>query len=416
MPHAIHAFGLLALFVALASWINEKTLKQPLSIALMLGALAVSLVALALQGTPLDVTEHLRRIIAEIDFRKSLFGIVLAFLLFAGGLTIDLQSFLDEKRPIAILAVVGVIVSTALIGAASYWTLPYMTGAALPLAACLLLGAIISPTDPIATLALLESSPGVPKSTKMHIAGEALFNDGVGIVLFLALIGFVDGSHSPTAGSILTIFFREAAGGLGLGLVLGWVAFWFLKSVDRYIVEASITIALVVGGWSLAETLEVSGALAMVAAGLLIGNRGRALAMSETTRVHLDSFWEIVDGLLNAMLFALIGFEVLLLDWKWGHLWPALAMIPVVLAARFASVWVSAAISWSLGQKFERGARRLLTWGGLRGGISLALALGLPESPYRDLLLTVTFAVVVFSIIVQGLTMGRLLKSIERAV
>lgn len=414
--YAMHLFSVLAAlwaFIAVAGWFNERFFRLPQPILLMLSALGVSMGAFALEFVGIDLATPLSAMVTQIDFREGLLDIVLAFLLFAGALSVDLQEFLDERTPISILAFIGVALSALFIGTGVYFLIPLITGIAVPFAACVLLGALLSPTDPIATLGLLEASPNIPKNIRTHISGEALFNDGVGIVLYLTLVGVAAGAHVPSVADFVALFLREALGGLGLGLLLGLIAYRMLASIDRHIVEASITLALVMGGSAIAGWLGVSGALAMVAAGLLIGNHGRAFAMSKNTREYLDHFWEVLDGLLNAALFALIGFEVFLLDLEPAYVLIAAAMVPVVLASRFGSVWISSVASWAAGKPFRKHALGLLTWGGLRGGISFALALGLPESPYRDAMLVITFGVVAFSVIVQGLTLPRLLRYLK---
>lgn len=281
-------------------------------------------------------------------------------------------------------------------------------GSGPPLIYCLLFGALISPTDPIAVIGIVKGA-GTSKSLQTKIVGESLFNDGIGVVVFIVLLGIAAGGHEITAGEVGLLFAEEAIGGAILGLLLGMVSYWMLKSVDNYQVEIFITLALVVGGYTLAGALHTAGPIAMVVAGLLIGNHGRSLAMSEKTREHLDTFWELVDEILNAVLFVLIGFELLLVPRVPSHLLLGLLAIPLVLAARFAAVGGTVALL-RLRRTFSPGAVRIMTWGGLRGGISLALALSLPTGEERAVLLSAAYVVVVFSILVQGLTVGKLVK------
>ncbi len=334
---------------------------------------------------------------------------MLSFLLFAGALHINLNDLAERKWSIGSLASVGVLLSTFLVGSAAWWLLGAL-GIGMPYLYCLLFGALISPTDPIAVLGLLKTA-GAPKSLETKIAGESLFNDGVGIVVFLALLEVASGHHAVNAGEVTLLFVQEVVGGALFGLGLGYVAYRMLKSVDNYQVEVLITLALVFGGYALANSLHLSGPIAIVLAGLLIGNHGRAFGMSETTRHHLDVFWELIDEILNAVLFVLIGLEVMVLTFTRAHLVAGLLLIPIVLGARFVGVGIPITVL-RLFRSFTPGAVRILTWGGLRGGISVALALSLPAGPERETILTVTYILVVFSIVVQGLTLQRLMRRI----
>jgi CPA1 family monovalent cation:H+ antiporter len=286
-------------------------------------------------------------------------------------------------------------------------------GISLPLIHCLLFGALISPTDPIAVLGILKTAHA-PKSLETKIAGESLFNDGVAVVVFLVLFGIAVSGHEISAAHIGLLFLEEAIGGVLFGLVIGGITFYMLKGIDNYSVEVLLTLALVMGGYTLATLIHVSGPIAIVVAGLMIGNHGRSFAMSEQTRGHLDTFWELVDEILNAVLFVLIGLELLLISFTGKHLFAALLIIPIVLLARLASVALPIGVL-RLKRQFSPGVIKVLTWGGLRGGISVALALSLPAGPERNLILTVTYLVVVFSIIVQGLSIGQLVKSVTAA-
>jgi CPA1 family monovalent cation:H+ antiporter len=281
-------------------------------------------------------------------------------------------------------------------------------GVPLPLIFCLLFGAIISPTDPIAVLGLLKQAKA-PRSLETKIAGESLFNDGIGVVIFLVIFEIATGEHGFEAGHVMGLLLQETLGGIALGLVLGGITYRLLKSINSYQVEVLLTLALVTGGYALAMALHMSGPLAIVTAGLLIGNQGRHLAMSDVTRQHLDTFWELVDEILNAVLFVLIGLEILILTLSGRYLLAGLIAIPVVLLGRFISVSLPV-LAFRARRDFSPHVIKILTWGGLRGGISVALALSLPAGPERDVLLTVTYAVVVFSILVQGLTLPPLLR------
>jgi CPA1 family monovalent cation:H+ antiporter len=299
-----------------------------------------------------------------------------------------------------------------LVGLSTWW-LSAAVGQPVPLVAALTFGALISPTDPIAVLGILKNAR-VPRELQSVIAGESLFNDGVAVVVFVVLTGIWAGGHETGAGQVAVLFLREAVGGGLLGLGLGWVTYLLLRSVDEYTVEVLLTLALVMGGYALASAVHVSGPIAVVVAGLLIGNHGRRFAMSERTREHLDAFWELLDEILNAVLFVLIGLEVLVIHFQASYLAAAAAAVVVVLLARLASVGLTAALP-VLRLAFSRRDVAILTWGGLRGGISVALALSVPPGEVRAEIVAATYGVVVFSILVQGLTVGRVAKALSRA-
>lgn len=401
----IHTLTILICLAALFSYVNHRVLKLPITIGLMAVALVFSLVLLVLGKLGLGVEAEAQRFIGAIDFNEALMHGMLGFLLFAGALHVKLDELLDLKWVIGTLAVVGTILSSLIIGALGYWLFD-LVGLSLPFLYCLLFGALISPTDPIAVMSILRQAR-LPKALEMKIVGESLFNDGVGVVIFLVVLNLVPkASFSVT--DVLALFAEEAVGGAMLGLALGYVAYHMLRTVDNYQVEILITLALVMGSFALADLLHTSGPIAVVVAGLLIGNYGRLFAMSDTTREHLDNFWELLDELLNAVLFVLIGLEVLVLSFQRPYLLAGLAAIPLVLAARWFSVLVQVK-AFSFAREFSERTITILTWGGLRGGISVALALSLPVGQERDALITITYAVVVFSILVQGLTMNRVL-------
>jgi CPA1 family monovalent cation:H+ antiporter len=347
-------------------------------------------------------------VLEGIDFNKALMHGMLSFLLFSGALHVNLEDLDRHKWIISILATFGVVMSTFIVGSIA-WIVFLLIGLKLPFIYCLLFGSLIAPTDPIAVIGILKKA-GVPKSLETKITGESLFNDGVAVVVFLVIMGIVTGGHDVTAGHIMLLFVEEAVGGVLFGLAIGWLAYRMLKSVDNYQVEVLLTLALVMGGYAFAHAIHVSGPIAMVVAGIFIGNRGRLFAMSETTREHLDSFWELMDEILNAVLFLLIGLELLVLTIKGNYLIAGLIMIPVVLLARFISVGVPVTFMRRV-RDFSPHAVKIMTWGGLRGGISVALALSLPNGPEREALLTVTYIIVIFSILVQGLTIERFVSS-----
>jgi CPA1 family monovalent cation:H+ antiporter len=401
--------AVLITLTALFSYLNLRFIGLPTTIGVMLIALVVSLGIIGVEAAGLaDVYTVARSTVAQIDFNFVLMQGMLSLLLFAGAMHINLSELAVFKWPIGILASVGVVASTFLIGGLSYLVLPAV-GVELPFIYCLVFGALISPTDPIAVLGILKSA-NAPKSLEVKIAGESLFNDGVAVVIFLIIAGIAAGTAEVSAASITKLLAAEALGGAVLGLALGWFTFALLKSVDHYEVEVLLTLALVLGGYALAGKLHVSGPIAMVVAGLVIGNHGRAKAMNEVTRHHVDMFWTMLDELLNALLFVIIGLEVVVLTFSGAYLMASLIAIPMVIAARFVCVGVPVTLLRSTGFEFSPHAVKLLTWGGVRGGISVALALSLPPSPERDAIVAITYVIVLFSIAVQGLTIGPLVR------
>ncbi len=401
------ALGVLFTLTALFAYLNYQYFKLPTPIGVMLAGLVFSLALVAVGG---PAESWARSLLTAFPLDQVLMQGMLAFLLFAGALHVNLEDLQKRWPSILTLATLGVLISTFVIGGGVYYLARWL-GVGLPLVYALLFGALISPTDPIAVLGLLKRA-GVPKDLEVLISGESLFNDGVGVVVFAVILSLVKtGGHGAeaSAAAVAGFFVQEALGGLALGLALGLVAFYMLRRTDDYSVEVLITLALVTGGYALAARLHTSGPLAMVAAGLLIGNHGRALAMSERTREHLDTFWEMTDEILNALLFVLIGLEIQLIHYTPGYLELAALAVLLVLAARFVSVGLPIAVLRPL-RHFSPYTVRLLTWGGLRGGISVALALGLPPGPERSVILALTYGVVVFSVLVQGLTIGRLAR------
>jgi CPA1 family monovalent cation:H+ antiporter len=403
-------FGIIALLLTLAalfSYANERFIRLPTTIGLMLISLVLSLGLIIGDALGFGFAEQAGRLLTQIDFTTALMQGMLSFLLFAGALHVNLDDLLEQKWAIGTLATFGVLCSTILVAAGAAVLFAWLD-VPLPFIACLIFGALISPTDPIAVLGLLKQAKA-PKSLEAKIAGESLFNDGVGVVVFLVIYEILTGEHAFEIGHVGRLLAQEALGGIVLGLVSGWLTYWLLKSVDNYQVEVLLTLALVTGGYALASAWHVSGPLAVVAAGLLIGNHGRRLAMSDRTREHLDTFWELVDEILNAVLFVLIGLEVVVLPLRGLYVLAGIGAIPIVLAARLISVGLPVTLfrTW---RAFTPHTVKIMTWGGLRGGISVALALSLPAGPARDLLLTVTYVVVTFSILVQGLSIPPLLR------
>lgn len=403
--------ALLMTVAALFAYFNHRYLHLPRVIGLMVISLGMSLAIIVVGKLGLGgIENHAKTVVGSIDFDKTLMHGMLSFLLFAGALHVDLSDLLRQKWVILTLASVGVVVSTLLISVAALAVFGWL-GIDMPLIYCLLLGAIISPTDPIAVLGILKTA-GAPKSQEIKITGESLFNDGFAVVVFVVLASLAAGEAEPGVGQIALLFAEEALGGALFGLALGGVAYYLLKQSNDYQLEVLITLATVMGGYSLATAIHVSGPIAVVIAGLLIGNHGRLYAMSSKSRANLDTFWELLDETLNAILFVLMGLELLVLSYDGRYLLAALLIIPVSLLARFITVGTLVGL-FRFGRSFSAGVVKILTWGGLRGGVSVALALSLPPGPERGVIVAVTYAVVVFSVIVQGLSLGRLIRWIH---
>ncbi len=398
------AASLLALS-ALFGWVNHRFVRLPHTIGLLVMALVASLALLGAEWLMpgLGITDTVQAAIGQIDFYSAVMEGMLAFLLFAGALHIDFDFLRDQKWAIGIMASAGVVLSTFIVGV-GFWYLSGLFGLQLPFAWALVFGALISPTDPVAVLSLLKSI-NVPHALEAKIAGESLFNDGVGVVVFTILLAVAVGAGNGhiDAMHVAELFFVEAGGGALLGLFTGWLAYRIMATMDEYTLEILVSLGVVAGTYALAQRLHLSGPIAVVIVGLLVGNRGARIGMSEQTRQYLFSFWELIDEVLNSVLFLLIGLEVLVLTFDPSFGWLAVCAIPLVLCARFAAVSVPI-MTLSYWLKFTRGAIPVLTWGGLRGGISVALALSLPDIEYKPLILTATYVVVLFSIIVQGLT------------
>tara|TARA_R110002096_G_scaffold54517_5_gene140552 strand:+ start:21600 stop:22838 length:1239 start_codon:yes stop_codon:yes gene_type:complete len=406
-------FELIALLLSITAvfgYLNARVNRLPTTIGVMLFALIFSLVLILLGSVFPGIRDSATDIISQVDFNEALMQTMLCFLLFAGALHVNLDDLRQQRRVIGIMASVGVVLSTAIIGTGA-WLLLGAFGMEVRYIECLLFGALISPTDPVAVLGILKTV-GVKKSLETKITGESLFNDGIGVVVFLAILGIATSSDGHvSAGHIGHILLVEVGGGVIFGLILGWLGYQMLRQIENYQIEVLITLAIVAGGYALAMKLHTSGPLAVVVAGLMIGNQGRTLAMSEHTREHLDQFWELIDEILNAVLFVLIGLEVLILALNGNALLLGVLAIPLVIGARFVAVCSTVGMLAKF-RPFSKGAIPIMTWGGLRGGISVALALALPAQliESRDVFLTMTYVVVIFSIAVQGLTLSKVIS------
>ncbi len=404
---------ILVFLSAIFGYINVRYLKMPNTIGLMFITILLTLAVFAWSYIDPTLLNVERYILSQIDFKTVLLDIMLSFLLFAGALHTDFDQLKKHRWPILSFSTLGVLTSTFLVGTATYYLLIAL-GMEVPFIHCLLFGALISPTDPIAVLGILKKA-GVPKKLETKIVGESLFNDGVGVVVFLTLFEIASPSEEAvTAWSVTKLFGVEVFGGIALGLLLGWATYRLMRNIDDYDIEVIITLATVMTGTVLAHQLHVSAPLAMVVAGLMIGNDNvRTSAMSENTMVYVDKFWELIDILLNTLLFVLLGMEILVLTFDSNYLLAGLITIPIVLLCRYLSLLLP--ISF-FKRKLEFVPRTgvIMTWGGLRGAISIALALGLTGEMNRDLFLLITYIVVVFSIIVQGLTVGKLVKKSTR--
>ena len=399
----------LIFLAALFGFINARFLKLPTTIGLMLITIVYTLAVFALSYFDDTLLRAEIQLIREIDFEKVLMDYMLSFLLFAGALHTNFEQLKVQRWPILAFATLGVLVSTFLVGTLVFYLLQLL-GLQVDFIYCLLFGSLISPTDPIAVLGILKKAK-VPKKLETKIVGESLFNDGVGVVVFLTIFGIASAKDSPvTPVDILTLFGQEVLGGILLGMIIGWITYKMMKAIDDFSTEVIITLAAVMVGTVLATKLHLSAPLAMVVAGLLIGNdRVRTAAMSETTEHYVDKFWELIDILLNAILFVLIGMEMLILTYQNSYLLAGVIAIPLVLVSRYLSLWLPIRV-FKDKLDFVPKTNLIMTWGGLRGGISIALALSLSEDMYRDMFLVMTYIIVVFSILVQGLTVEKLVK------
>lgn len=410
-----YSFSVLIVLASLFAYINHRFLKLPSTIGIMTMAIIVSII-IRFAGDLFfpHFSSDIVGLISSLDFTEVLMGAMLNFLLFAGAIHVNFADLREQRLPVLTFSTLSVVLSAAVIGALLFYIVP-LFGHDLPFIYCLLFGALISPTDPIAVLGILKKA-NVPKSLETKIAGESLFNDGVAVVFFAVILQLTQFPDTElTLGSVSWLLAKEAVGGIILGIVLGYTASNAIKGIDDYIVSVLITLSVVMGGYLIAHAIHISGPLTMVAAGLIIGNYGKRVAMSPETKDYLTKFWELIDEILNAILFLFIGFELLVITDLKSYWLISVVAIGVVLFARFLSIWIPSLVV-PFKPKFSRGTLTVLVWGGLRGGVSIALVLSVSSPLYKDLLLEMTYFVVVFSILVQGLTIGKVSNKALKSV
>jgi monovalent cation:H+ antiporter, CPA1 family len=405
-----HILSVLIVLSAGFAYINFRFLKLPAAIGLMLVSLVFSLIIIVVGYFFPVIKDDLTAHLSTINFSDLLLEGMLSFMLFAGAIHIKFKDLSNERLAILLFSTISVLISTFAVGYISYGLLNSF-GIGVSLIQALLFGALISPTDPIAVLSILKSA-GVSKSLETKIAGESLFNDGVAVVVFITIFQLAKPGAVFDAGSIATLFFKEAVGGIVFGLAIGYIAYKLIASIDNYQVEVLITLATVMGGYTFAHYLHISGPLAMVVAGLITGNKAKSLGMSDITANYVDKFWELVDEILNAILFVLIGLELLIIQTSKTVLMVSVILIFVVLIIRYISVYIPS-LAIRLKEKLTQGTLLLLTWGGLRGGISIALALSISPEMNREIWVTITYVIVCFSILVQGMTVGKVAKRLN---
>ncbi|MGC5746422.1 cation:proton antiporter [Chryseobacterium sp. NFX27] len=401
-----YSFSALIVLASIFAYLNYRFLKLPSTIGIMVIAIVVSIFLVMFGETVLPRTfGHLNKLMNGIDFTEVLMGAMLNFLLFAGGIHININDLKEQFRPVLIFSTAGVVISTFVVGFGMFYLLPFL-GIQLPFIFCLLFGALISPTDPVAVLSILKQA-NVSKSLETKVAGESLFNDGMAVVVFTVVMQLAIGKEVDLGvESIGLLLLKEAGGGILLGVLLGWITSRLMREVDDYIISVLVTLSVVMGGYLVARQMHISGPLTMVAAGLFMGNFNVSFKMKSITQDYLIKFWELIDEILNAVLFLFIGFELLMIKDLKHFMVPGLLAIAVVLIARFISIWVPTKFM-SLRTRFSPQTVKVLVWGGIRGGVSIALAMSIPKSEYSEIILSITYCVVVFSIIVQGLTIAK---------
>lgn len=399
-----YSFSALIVLASIFSYLNYRFLKLPSTIGIMVIAIVVSIFLVSFGETVLPKTYgHLHNLMTGIDFTEVLMGAMLNFLLFAGGIHINLDDLKEQFRPVLIFSTVGVLISTFVVGLGMFYLLPFL-GIHLPFIYCLLFGALISPTDPVAVLSILKQA-NVSKSLETKVAGESLFNDGMAVVIFSVVLQLAIGEEVDLGlENIGLLLLKEAGGGLLLGIILGWITSRLMREVDDYIISVLVTLSVVMGGYLIARQMHISGPLTMVAAGLFMGNFSVKFKMKSITQDYLIKFWELIDEILNAVLFLFIGFELLMIKDLRHFIVPGLVAIVIVLLARVISIWGPTKF---MKRTFSPQTVKVLVWGGIRGGVSIALAMSVPKNEYSEIILSITYCVVVFSIIVQGLTIAK---------
>lgn len=401
-----YSFSALIVLASIFAYLNYRFLKLPSTIGIMVIAIVVSIFLVSFGETVLPRTfGHLNKLMGSIDFTEVLMGAMLNFLLFAGGIHINIDDLKEQFWPVVIFSTAGVVISTFVVAFGVYYLLP-LVGLQLPFIYCMVFGALISPTDPVAVLSILKQA-NVSKALETKVAGESLFNDGMAVVVFTVVMQLAIGNEVDLGvESIIILLMKEAGGGLLLGVVLGWVTSRLMREVDDYIISVLVTLSVVMGGYLIARQMHISGPLTMVAAGLFMGNFNVKFKMKSVTQDYLIKFWELIDEILNAVLFLFIGFELLMIKDLRHFMIPGLVAILVVLLARFISIWGPTKFM-SFKTRFSPQTMKVLVWGGIRGGVSIALAMSIPKSEYSTVILSITYCVVVFSIIVQGLTIAK---------
>ena len=401
-----YSFSVLIVLASIFAYINYRFLKLPSTIGIMVIAITVSIVLVFFGETLFPKTfNRLHQLMTSIDFTEVLMGAMLNFLLFAGGIHVNIDDLKEQLRPIVIFATAGVVISTFVVGIGMYYLMP-LIGVQIPFIFCLVFGALISPTDPVAVLSILKQAK-VSKALETKVAGESLFNDGMAVVVFTVVLQIAIGEEVDlNLESIGLLLLKEAGGGLLLGVILGWITSRLMREVDDYIISVLVTLSVVMGGYLIAHQMHISGPLTMVAAGLFMGNFNMKFKMKSITQDYLIKFWELIDEILNAVLFLFIGFELLMIKDLKHFMVPGLVAIIVVLIARFVCIWLPTRFM-SLKTRFSPQTVKVLVWGGIRGGVSIALAMSIPKGEYSDAILSITYCVVVFSIIVQGLTIAK---------
>jgi len=405
-------FSVLITIAAFFSYLNIRFLKLPSGISLMIMGSITALGMIFISYFFPAVTHPLRERLAQIDFSEFLLGVLLSFLLFAGSLHVQLADLKKSAKVIITFASVGTLISTAVVGIALYY-LTIFIALPIPFLYCLLFGALISPTDPIAVMGILKEA-GLSKDIETKIVGESLINDGIGVVIFVTILQIVAVGHENFGVIDITLLFlQEAVGGVVTGLLIGYAGFILMKSIDHFQTEILISLAMVMGGYSFCHYIHVSGPLAMVVAGIITGNTGAAKAMSDNTRDYLGKFWEVTDEILNAILFMLIGLEIVFVDFRVGYILISIITVVLIVLSRFISLY-GTSLLFRFKQEISNNTLKIMTWGGLRGGISIALALSIPPNPYKELIVSITFVIVLVSIVGQGLTIERFIKHINR--